>query len=244
MFLQVNNLSKKFISGLECLKDINLKINKNDFISIVGPSGCGKSTLLKIISNLTRASNGDVVFGDNNKNISFVFQEPSLLPWASVFDNIKLPLKLKNNKNEDNKVNHYLQMVGLQDFKNSFPRELSGGMKMRVSLARALITEPELILFDEPFSALDEFTREQLNDEILSLKTIHQWTSIFVTHNIREAVYLSNRVILLSKRPGTIIHNINIPFAYPRKPSIRQDYSFVDLSNEISSKLNNNIKEL
>ena len=230
MFLQVNNLSKKFISGLECLKDINLKINKNDFISIVGPSGCGKSTLLKIISNLTRASNGDVVFGDNNKNISFVFQEPSLLPWASVF--------------EDNKVNHYLQMVGLQDFKNSFPRELSGGMKMRVSLARALITEPELILFDEPFSALDEFTREQLNDEILSLKTIHKWTSIFVTHNIREAVYLSNRVILLSKRPGTIIHNINIPFAYPRKPSIRQDYSFVDLSNEISSKLNNNIKEL
>ena len=125
-----------------------------------------------------------------------------------------------------------------------FPRELSGGMKMRVSLARALITEPELILFDEPFSALDEFTREQLNDEILSLKKIHQWTSIFVTHNIREAVYLSNRVILLSKRPGTIIHNIDVPFSYPREPSIRQEYSFVDLSNDIASKLNNNIKEL
>ena len=120
--IECRKLTKNY-GTLTAVSDISLQLGENEFVSVLGPSGCGKSTLLKIISNLTRASNGDVVFGDNNKNISFVFQEPSLLPWASVFDNIKLPLKLKNNKNEDNKVNHYLQMVGLQDFKNSFPRD-------------------------------------------------------------------------------------------------------------------------
>ena len=194
MFLKIENLHKTFSNGLECLTSISLELHNNDFLSIVGPSGCGKSTLLKTISNLESISEGTITFSKDNPNISFVFQEPSLLPWANVFDNVMLPLRLKYNILNREKVDFFLNLVGLYEFSKSYPRELSGGMKMRVSIARALVTEPELILFDEPFSALDEFTREQLNYEILALKNEINYNCIFVTHNIREAVFLSNRI--------------------------------------------------
>ena len=201
----------------------------------MGPSGCGKSTLLKIISDLVSISKGKIIFSKDNPNISFVFQEPSLLPWANVFDNVMLPLRLKYNALNREKVDFFINLVGLYEFSKSYPRELSGGMKMRVSLARALVTDPELILFDEPFSALDEFTREQLNYEILALKDEINYNSIFVTHNIREAVFLSNRILLFSNRPGTIIKEMDILFPYPRNEILKTEKEFNHICNDISS---------
>lgn len=235
MFLKIENLNKTFSNGLECLTNISLELNNDDFLSIVGPSGCGKSTLLKIISDLVSISKGKIIFSKDNPNISFVFQEPSLLPWANVFDNVMLPLRLKYNALNREKVDFFINLVGLYEFSKSYPRELSGGMKMRVSLARALVTDPELILFDEPFSALDEFTREQLNYEILALKDEINYNSIFVTHNIREAVFLSNRILLFSNRPGTIIKEMDILFPYPRNEILKTEKEFNHICNDISS---------
>jgi len=235
MFLKIENLNKTFSNGLECLTNISLELNNDDFLSIVGPSGCGKSTLLKIISDLVSISKGKIIFSKDNPNISFVFQEPSLLPWANVFDNVMLPLRLKYNALNREKVDFFINLVGLYEFSKSYPRELSGGMKMRVSIARALVTDPELILFDEPFSALDEFTREQLNYEILALKDEINYNSIFVTHNIREAVFLSNRILLFSNRPGTIIKEMDILFPYPRNEILKTEKEFNHICNDISS---------
>ena len=235
MFLKIKNLNKTFSNGLECLTNISLELNNDDFLSIVGPSGCGKSTLLKIISDLVSISKGKIIFSKDNPNISFVFQEPSLLPWANVFDNVMLPLRLKYNALNREKVDFFINLVGLYEFSKSYPRELSGGMKMRVSIARALVTDPELILFDEPFSALDEFTREQLNYEILALKDEINYNSIFVTHNIREAVFLSNRILLFSNRPGTIIKEMDILFPYPRNEILKTEKEFNHICNDISS---------
>ena len=237
MFLKIENLNKTFSNGLECLTNISLELNNDDFLSIVGPSGCGKSTLLKIISDLVSISKGKIIFSKDNPNISFVFQEPSLLPWANVFDNVMLPLRLKYNALNREKVDFFINLVGLYEFSKSYPRELSGGMKMRVSLARALVTDPELILFDEPFSALDEFTREQLNYEILALKDETNYNCIFVTHNIREAVFLSNRILLFSNRPGTIIKEMDISFPYPRNELLKTEKEFNHICNDISSSL-------
>ncbi len=237
MFLKIENLHKTFSNGLECLTSISLELHNNDFLSIVGPSGCGKSTLLKTISNLESISEGTITFSKDNPNISFVFQEPSLLPWANVFDNVMLPLRLKYNILNREKVDFFLNLVGLYEFSKSYPRELSGGMKMRVSIARALVTEPELILFDEPFSALDEFTREQLNYEILALKNETNYNCIFVTHNIREAVFLSNRILLFSKRPGTIIKELDISFPYPRNEILKTEEEYNHICRDISSSL-------
>ena len=237
MFLKIKNLNKTFSNGLECLTNISLELKNDDFLSIVGPSGCGKSTLLKIISDLVSISKGKIIFSKDNPNISFVFQEPSLLPWANVFDNVMLPLRLKYNALNREKVDFFINLVGLYEFSKSYPRELSGGMKMRVSIARALVTDPELILFDEPFSALDEFTREQLNYEILALKDEINYNSIFVTHNIREAVFLSNRILLFSNRPGTIIKEMDILFPYPRNEILKTEKEFNHICNDISSSL-------
>ena len=237
MFLKIENLNKTFSNGLECLTNISLELNNDDFLSIVGPSGCGKSTLLKIISDLVSISKGKIIFSKDNPNISFVFQEPSLLPWANVFDNVMLPLRLKYNALDREKVDFFINLVGLYEFSKSYPRELSGGMKMRASLARALVTDPELILFDEPFSALDEFTREQLNYEILALKDETNYNCIFVTHNIREAVFLSNRILLFSNRPGTIIKEMDILFPYPRNEILKTEKEFNHICNDISSSL-------
>ena len=233
----MQNRAKTFSNGLECLTNISLELKNDDFLSIVGPSGCGKSTLLKIISDLVSISEGKIIFSKDKPNISFVFQEPSLLPWANVFDNVMLPLRLKYNALNREKVDFFINLVGLYEFSKSYPRELSGGMKMRVSIARALVTDPELILFDEPFSALDEFTREQLNYEILALKDETNYNCIFVTHNIREAVFLSNRILLFSNRPGTIIKEMDILFPYPRNEILKTEKEFNRICNDISSSL-------
>lgn len=232
-------------NDVQALKDIDLSVAKGEFVTIVGPSGCGKSTLIRIIAGLIDDYVGDVRVAGMTKTyggeqpLALVFQEANLLPWRKVVDNVRLPLELaevcKNVQVE--KSLHVLDIVRLKDFAEAYPRELSGGMKMRVSLARALVTTPQLMLLDEPFAALDEITRQQLNEDLLRLWQKDKWTAIFVTHNISEAVFLSSRVVVMSNRPGRIIADIAIPFSYPRTPQLRSDVAFAQCVGKISSLL-------
>ena len=188
----LNNISKIYPNGTLALQSVNLTANKGEFLTLVGPSGCGKSTVLRLVANLEKPSEGYINWHQNSDNdLAFVFQEPALMPWATVFDNIYLPLKLtKVNPHQARfKCSSAIDLVGLQGFENVYPRELSGGMKMRVSIARALVTEPNIMLMDEPFGALDDMTRTKLNSDLLDLWSQKNCTVIFVTHNISEAVF-------------------------------------------------------
>jgi len=213
----------------------------------VGPSGCGKSTLLRLISGLLRPTEGtlnvytDSVLEKANKcraDFSFVFQSPTLLPWRSVSKNVRLPLELNHQTGHDTnqRIQEILELVGLEEFADAYPHELSGGMKMRVSLARALITKPKLLLLDEPFAALDDITRRRLNEELLRIWKTENFAVLFVTHNISEAIYLSQRVLVMSKRPGTFTKEHQIPFEYPRG-EIRKSPEFGKLYGEIVTSL-------
>jgi NitT/TauT family transport system ATP-binding protein len=201
----------------------------------VGPSGCGKSTLLRIASGLTAASEGAVLV-DTDK-IGYVFQDPTLLPWRTVQANVELLAELGGLPKQERRrrADEAIELVGLSDFARHYPRALSGGMRMRVSLARSLTMQPELFLFDEPFGALDEITRERLNDELLQLFQTERFTALFVTHSVTEAVYVSKRVVVMSGRPGRVIGDFPVPFEHPRSPRLRFDEEFAHLGGEVSA---------
>jgi NitT/TauT family transport system ATP-binding protein len=239
--ITLSNVSKVYSNGTVALQDLNLTINEGQFVSLLGPSGCGKSTVLRIIAGLGKMSTGQLYWGENRtkQRLAFVFQEAALMPWATVEDNVRLPLKLSGlPKSEMAKtVTETLRMVDLQGFEHCYPRELSGGMKMRVSIARALVTKPEVLLMDEPFGALDEMTRSRLNSDLLDLWQQKQWTVIFVTHNIYEAVYLSNRVVVMAARPGRVVADVAIDVDYPRSEDFRTSTEFSQYCRQISQAL-------
>ena len=241
--LELSDVEKRYDNGTLALERVNLKVGQHEFVSLLGPSGCGKSTALKMIAGLSTVTAGSIVWsdsiGDHAKDISFVFQEPTLMPWTKVFENVWLPLKLKGVSLEIAKpmVDAVLEKVGLSQFAHVYPRELSGGMKMRVSIARAMITKPRLLLMDEPFAALDEMTRFKLNNDTLALWQAQQFTTIFVTHSVYESVYLSNRIIVMAARPGRIIADIAIDEPYPRTDSFRNTSRYAELCVKVSQAL-------
>ncbi|MEO7760364.1 MAG: ABC transporter ATP-binding protein [Casimicrobiaceae bacterium] len=215
----MTGVGKRFDNSTVALKDLHLAIGRHEFVSLLGPSGCGKSTALRLIAGLGTPSTGSIEWTDpahavNRTDIGFVFQEPTLMPWATVFDNVVLPLTLQRRGSAaHDQVRAALAMVGLSGFEKSYPRELSGGMKMRVSIARALVTRPRVLLMDEPFAALDEITRFRLNNDLLELWRSQSWTVVFVTHSVYESVYLSTRIMVMAARPGRIVaeHRIDAP---------------------------------
>ncbi len=207
---------------------MNLEIRQGDFLSLLGPSGCGKSTALRLIAGLIHPTVGRLNW-DQPSELGVVFQEPTLMPWATVEDNVWLPLRLKGlakAKARDSIV-EALRLVGLNGFEPAYPRELSGGMKMRVSIARALVTRPTLILMDEPFAALDEITRFKLNNDLLEMKAALGCTVIFVTHSVFESVFLSDRVVIMAARPGRVIEELEVPETYPRREVFRTSNDYV-----------------
>jgi NitT/TauT family transport system ATP-binding protein len=212
--IRLEGVEKRYKGGFEALAGIDLDIAEGEFLSLLGPSGCGKTTLLRIIAGLARPSAGRITarVKPGGSGIGFVFQEPTLLPWGCVFDNVYLPLKLAgiDRAAAAVPVQGAIERVGLAGFERAYPRALSGGMKMRVSIARALVTAPRLLLMDEPFAALDEITRFKLNDDLLALAAEQRWTIVFVTHSVFESVYLSTRIAVMSARPGRITRMIAV----------------------------------
>jgi len=229
--IAISKVSKHF-DEVQALAEVNLNIATGEFISIVGPSGCGKSTLLRVIADLVE-TDGSVTKPSKG---AFVFQDSALLPWRTVQRNVELLMELDGTDNKKDKARKALEQVGLTGFENSYPHQLSGGMKMRLSLARSLVLDPQYILLDEPLSAVDELTREVLQEELHNMWTRDKFTAILVTHNIAEAVYLSNRVVVMSPRPGKITDIVDIPFK-KRTPDIRTKPQFTKLVNDISGKL-------
>jgi len=210
----LRGVGKTFGTGTRALERLDLDIFEGEFLSLLGPSGCGKSTALRIVAGLSEPSSGTVTWKDPGARtgIGFVFQEPTLMPWASVFGNVFLPLKLAGVSRTDAhpRVMETLARVGLADFADAYPRELSGGMRMRVSIARALVTAPRMLLMDEPFAALDEITRFRLNDDLVALWRELRMTVVFVTHSVFESVYLSNRIVVMTHRPGRVASELSI----------------------------------
>ena len=231
----VNNVTKKF-DKVEALDEVKLDIATGEFITVVGPSGCGKSTLLRIIAGLIEASNGSTLKEGKG---AFVFQDSALLPWRTVQKNAELLMELEDGFSKETRVSRAssaLHQVGLEGFEKSYPHQLSGGMKMRLSLARSLVLSPDYLLMDEPLSAVDELTREVLQEEIYALWKKDKFTAILVTHNVPEAVYLSNRIVVMSPRPGKITHIVDVPFK-KRDQKLRSSKKFHKLINDISEKL-------
>lgn len=234
--IAISKVSKHF-DEVQALAEVNLDIATGEFISIVGPSGCGKSTLLRIIADLVESP--DAVIVKPNKG-AFVFQDSALLPWRTVQGNVELLMELEGTDNKRSKAAVALKQVGLNGFEKSYPHQLSGGMKMRLSLARSLVLDPQYILLDEPLSAVDELTREVLQEELYDMWKKNKFTAILVTHNIAEAVYLSNRVVIMSPRPGKITDIVNIGSSLgfkERTPDIRTTSKFSKVVNEIAGKL-------
>ena len=222
--------------GTQALLDTSVSVAAGEFVSIVGPSGCGKSTLLRMASGLIAQTSGTL---NRTGTVQFVFQDSTLLPWRTVRKNVALNLELQkvNQQIIDERTTAVLELVGLLDSAEKLPRQLSGGMKMRTSLARSLVCEPELYLFDEPFAALDEFSRERLNIELRTMLSTRNAGSLFVTHSIAEAVFLSHRVLVMSPRPGTIVKEFNIPFGQDRDQDLRYSSEFAHVSGEIAQSL-------
>jgi NitT/TauT family transport system ATP-binding protein len=212
-------------------------VRRGDFVTIVGPSGCGKSTVLRIASGLLDCTSGGYRLAD--PNIGYVFQDATLLPWRTVQKNVELFAELHGvaRTERQKKASDAIELVGLRGFERSYPRRLSGGMRMRASLARSLVLNPQLFFFDEPFGALDEITREKLNEELLRLFILERFAGLFITHSIYEAVYLSTRVLVMSARPGRLVAEFEVPFAYPRREDLRFDPAFAELSGKVSQAL-------
>ena len=227
--INITQVNKVFDNGTIALRDFNLQVAESEFVSLVGPSGCGKSTVLRLIAGLSSLSSGNIQWRNRTleKDIAFVFQEPALMPWANVKDNIYLPLKLAgiSRKKAEATIQEALELVQLESVAGSYPRQLSGGMKMRVSIARALVTSPKVLLMDEPFGALDDITRNQLNRDLLELWKQRCFTVVFVTHNIYEAVYLSHRVVVIGANPGRVVAEVAINEPYPRTEEFRSSPS-------------------
>ena len=235
--LDFSDVQMTFPDGTVALSGVDLTVNRGEFVTVVGPSGCGKSTLLRIASGLETASHGTVELDTNR--IGYVFQDATLLPWRSVQQNIELLAELHGTPKAERvaKAKEAIDLVGLSGFEKHLPRALSGGMRMRTSLARSLTLDPELFLFDEPFGALDEITRERLNDELLRLFAEKQFAGLFITHSVSEAVYLSTKVIVMSGRPGKIVDTFEVPFPMPRDPEIRFTGEFAGLVGKVSHAL-------
>jgi NitT/TauT family transport system ATP-binding protein len=236
----LHGVGKTFPNGTTALAGLELEVRQGEFLSLLGPSGCGKSTALRIIAGLSEPSAGRVTWGaPNSKRIGFVFQEPTLMPWTNVFNNVLLPLKLKGAAPDKAhaSVTAALDRVGLQGFSDAYPRELSGGMRMRVSIARALVTEPDLLLMDEPFAALDEITRFKLNNDLLDVWQALRTTVVFVTHSVFESVFLSNRIIVMAARPGRVFTELAIDAPYPRDQNFRTSADYAALCRRTSEAL-------
>ncbi|MGA2813816.1 MAG: ABC transporter ATP-binding protein [Candidatus Acidiferrum sp.] len=242
--IELAGVAKQFGAGRTVLDPLDLEIQKGEFVTLLGASGCGKSTLLKLIAGLTAPTTGTIrVDGMTPKNarelISFIFQDATLLPWRNVWQNVCLGLELERQSAERQrkKAGELLRMVGLEEVSRAYPRELSGGMKMRVSIARALATSPRLLLMDEPFAALDEMSRDAFNEELLRLRQEQQWTGVFVTHSIAEAVFLSTRIVILAPNPGRIHATLAVDFPFPRTAALRRTPEFDGLSASVSRAL-------
>jgi NitT/TauT family transport system ATP-binding protein len=240
----LRGVGKTFPSGTVALAGLDLDVREGEFLSLLGPSGCGKSTALRIIAGLTEPTQGAVEWTaaaktENENRLGFVFQEPTLMPWANVFNNVLLPLKLKGVTADKAgaRVEAALDRVGLQKFAKAYPRELSGGMRMRVSIARALVTEPALLLMDEPFAALDEITRFKLNNDLLQVWQALRTTVVFVTHSVFESVYLSSRIVVMAARPGRVFTEVAIDAPYPRDQTFRTSAEYAALCRRTSDAL-------
>ena len=230
-------VSKTFPDGTHALAATSLSVAPGEFVTVVGPSGCGKSTLLRIASGLERPSTGSVTV--DRRSLGYVFQDATLLQWRTVRRNIELFAELDGmgKAERSRRVAEIVRLVGLDGFEDKYPKQLSGGMRMRASLARSLVMDPDIFLFDEPFGALDEITRERLNDELLGLFQRKGFGALFITHSIYEAVFLSTRVQVMSARPGRIVASFDVPFPYPRAPELRFDAAFASLTGEVSRAL-------
>jgi NitT/TauT family transport system ATP-binding protein len=240
--LVLRDVGKTFSNGVAALRNVDLTIGQGDFVSLLGPSGCGKSTALRIIAGLSTPTTGLLDWRGGNQrrsDIGFVFQEPTLLPWASVFDNVWLPLRLRGISREKATpaIRAMIERVHLTGFENAMPRELSGGMKMRVSIARGLVTKPRLLLMDEPFAALDEITRFKLNNDLLELWQDERFTVVFVTHSVFESAFLSNRIVVMAARPGRVFREISVDAPYPRDEAFRTSPDYAALCRETSGVL-------
>ena len=233
----LRGVEKVYSNGVQALKGLDLSIREGEFVSLLGPSGCGKSTVLRLIAGLGDKSGGTIEWSSVQHEIGFVFQDPTLMPWATVFNNIYLPLRVRGiSKNEAApRIERAMEQVGLGGFGKAYPRELSGGMRMRVSIARALVAEPKILLMDEPFAALDEITRFKLNDDLLALWSSQRWTVVFVTHSVFESVYLSTRVLVMSARPGRVNSEIALPGQ--REASFRTSAAYADQCRTVSARL-------
>ncbi|MFC5704432.1 ABC transporter ATP-binding protein [Cohnella faecalis] len=245
--LSLRNVSKAYGNGTVAVRNVNLAIREGEIVSFVGPSGCGKSTLFRMIAGLGSPSEGTIdILGRTPEQsrreggVSYVFQDATLMPWSSVLDNVTLPLKLSGTAKRDRleRADRVLELVGLKDYRKALPRQLSGGMKMRVSIARALISNPKLLLMDEPFGALDEMTRQSLQDELLAIREKDpRMTILFVTHNVFEAVFLSTRIAVMSVRPGRIAKEIEVDVPYPRGHDFRTTPEFGELVRSVGAVL-------
>jgi NitT/TauT family transport system ATP-binding protein len=233
--LTFTGVRKRFPDGTTALEGVDFDISAGEFVSVVGPSGCGKSTLLRLASGFSEPSAGAVQI--QTDEIGYVFQDPTLLPWRTVQGNVELFAELRRLPKEERRrrADAAIALVGLSDFAGHRPRELSGGMRMRVSLARSLTVQPDLFLFDEPFGALDEIARERLNDELLQLYLTQRFTALFVTQSVTEAVFMSTRVLVMSGRPGRVLGDYTVPFEYPRSPQLRFDERFARLAGQVSA---------
>jgi NitT/TauT family transport system ATP-binding protein len=232
-------LSKRFANGTLALDGASLDVRENEFLSLLGPSGCGKSTLLRLIAGLAEPSSGTITWDGGRSELSFVFQEPTLMPWATALDNVTLPLKLAHVARSEGEARAaaMLASVGLAGFEKSYPRELSGGMKMRVSIARALVTRPRVLLMDEPFAALDEITRFKLNNDLLELWQRDKFTAVFVTHSVFESVFLSQRIAVMTARPGRVQTEIAVTAPYPRDAHYRTSPLYNEHCRTVSAAL-------
>lgn len=235
--LRLDGVGKRFATGTVALTDVSLSLRPGDFVTVVGPSGCGKSTLLRLASGLETATSGTVAV--DATATSYVFQDPTLLEWRTAIRNVELVPELRGVPRADRRARaqEMLDLVGLTGFERQHPRSLSGGMRMRVSIARALVAEPDLALFDEPFGALDEITRLQMQTELQKLFVLKEFAGLFITHSVSEAVYLSSRVLVMSGRPGRIVADVAVPWSYPREPSLRYDAEFATLTGRVSQAL-------
>lgn len=235
--LNFQDVAMTFPNGTTALSGVDLTVDRGEFVTVVGPSGCGKSTLLRIASGLTPATEGETSV--DTTRIGYVFQDATLLPWRDVQSNVELLAELNGVPKAKRRATakEAIDLVGLTGFEKHLPKTLSGGMRMRTSLARSLTLDPELFLFDEPFGALDEITRERLNDELIKLFTEQQFAGLFITHSVSEAVYLSTKVVVMSGRPGKIVDTFPVDFPFPRDPEIRFTAEFAELCGKVSHAL-------
>ena len=243
----IDAAEKTYPNGTRALLPVSLNIQQGEFVTLLGPSGCGKSTLLNMVAGLLAPSAGRIIVWGESPNVqsqtkqrmSFVFQEATLMPWTRIAANVRLPLDLQgvSRADADHRVSNALKLVGLEKFGGSYPRELSGGMQMRVSIARSLVTDPSLLLMDEPFGALDEITRNRLDDELLTLWRSKGLTVIFVTHSIHEAVYLSSRVVVMAARPGRVIEEVKIAPTVARDDAFRVSTEFAGYAKQLQDSL-------